>query len=125
MLRPDLLDYNRLADTTLEFCLGPCVGSKNMSSPIRSVNCSHFVMLFGSELAFNCMIDGKGLNKCKFCIEVWLARQVTICDRVSACFCSERARSESPAGDVAANGKGTFISLYTCDVMVCLRLEIS
>ena len=37
-----------------------------MSSPIRSVNCSHFVMVFGSDLAFNCMVDSKGPNKCNF-----------------------------------------------------------
>ncbi len=86
VLRPDLLHYNRLVETTPTSCLRPCVGSKNMSSPIRSVNCSHFVMLFCSKLAVNCMIDGKGLNKCSFYIHVWLARQVTMCDRVSACF---------------------------------------
>ena len=71
--RLDLLDYNSLVHTTPTPCLRPCVGSKNMSSPIRSVNCSHFVMLSCSELTFNCMTDGKGLNKSIFCSNVWLA----------------------------------------------------
>ena len=68
------------------------------------------------------MVDSKGPNKCSFFSASGLQDRPQYVTKFCL-FRSERARSESPAGDVAANGKGTlhqlihFVMSWSCCVL--------